>query len=77
MKMSNTIAGGVYVVAVTKNGKTEYWAAATEPHRAVEIVKKHLRPGWIAFMTERRLSPQRVGMLKLMPNTVRRIKEAK
>ena len=76
--MSSTLACDVYVVAVTKHGKTEYWAAAaTEPERAVEIVKMHLGPGWIVFMTERRLHAQRLTRLKMMPNTVRRIKEAK
>jgi hypothetical protein len=27
--MSNTYAGGIYVIAATKDGKTEYWVAAT------------------------------------------------
>jgi hypothetical protein len=72
--MANTYAGGVYIVVATKNGATEYWAAATHRAKAVSAVKEMLPPGWDGTVTERRLTPDQVAELKLRANGVRKLK---
>lgn len=74
--MANTKIGGVYVVAATKAGKTEYWAAATRSEGAVEAVREQLPPGWTAEMTDRRLDPAKATSLKMRLNSVRKLKGA-
>jgi hypothetical protein len=71
--MSNALAGGIYVVMAQKDGKVEYWAAATIRDQAVAAVEKNLPPGWTATLTERRLTAQRVTTLKMRPNTVQKL----
>jgi hypothetical protein len=51
----------------------EYWAAATLQEDAVAAVEKELGPGWIATLTDRRLTSQRLSILKMRPNTVRKL----
>ena len=58
--MVNALAGGIYVIAATKDGKREYWAAATIREEAVASVQRELPPGWIATITDRRLTPQTI-----------------
>ena len=40
--MRRRLVGGVYIVQATKNGVTEYWAAATVHENAVVAVEKEL-----------------------------------
>jgi hypothetical protein len=75
--MSNALRGGIYVVAAVKDGQTEYWAAATIRADAVDAVKRQLPPGWDVFLTERQLTPQKIKALKLRPNAVCLLREAK
>jgi hypothetical protein len=56
--MANTYAGGIYVVAATKDGETEYWAAATPRAKAAFAVKEMLPPGWACTVTDRHLTPR-------------------
>jgi hypothetical protein len=44
--MHPRLVGGIYVVEATKDGVTEYWAAATLHENAVAAVEKELGPGW-------------------------------
>ena len=37
-------------------------------------VEKELGPGWIVTLTDRRLSNQRLSILKMLPNTVRKLR---
>lgn len=74
--MGNALAGGIYIIATTKHGKTEYWAAATVRGNAVNAVEQMLGPGWTATLTDRRLAPEKVRALKLLPNGVCQLKEA-
>jgi hypothetical protein len=63
--------GGIYVVE--KDGVAEYWAAATLQENAVAAVEEELGPGWIATLTDRRLTSQRLSLLKMRPNSVRKL----
>ena len=71
--MGNALAGGIYVVAATKDGTTEYWAVATVRDEAVAAVLRELPSGWSAIVTDRRLSTQRIAALKMRPNSVRKL----
>ena len=71
--MRRRLVGGIYVVEVKKDHVTEYWAAATLQEKAVAAVEKELGPGWIATLTDRRLTSQRLSMLKMRPNAVRKL----
>jgi hypothetical protein len=75
--MGNALGGGIYVVATTKDGKTEYWAAATVRAEAVAAVRRQLTGEWTVTLTERRLTSQKIRALKLGPNAVCRLREAK
>ena len=67
------MAGGIYVIAATKDGKREYWVAATIREEAVAAVQRELPPGWIATISDRRLTLQTIKNLKLRPNSVRKL----
>jgi hypothetical protein len=71
--MTMVIADVVYVVSATKNGQSEFWAAATPPDSAAAQVQGSLPPGWEAKLTGWRLGAERVAELQMAPNTVRRI----
>ncbi len=71
--MRRRLVGGIYVVEAKKDGAAEYWAAATLQENAVAAVEKELGPGWIATLTDRQLTSQRLSMLKMRPNTVRKL----
>jgi hypothetical protein len=53
---------------------TEYWAAATLQESAVAAVEKEVGPGWIVSLTDRRLDDQRLSILQMRPNTVRKLR---
>jgi len=72
--MGNTLAGGVYIVAATKDNQTDYWAAATRREDAVGAVYRLLAPGWMATLTERRITPDQVRAMKLRPGGVRKLR---
>jgi hypothetical protein len=74
--MGSTFLGGIYVVAATKDGKTDYWVAATRREDAVIAVELLLGPGWTVALTDRRVSPQQIDALKLRPNGVCQLKSA-
>ena len=71
--MNRSIAEVVYVVSATKNGQSEFWAAATRRDSAAELVQGLLPPGWAAKLTGWRLGAERIAELQMAPNTVRRI----
>jgi hypothetical protein len=71
--MRNRVSGGIYVVEAMKDGAVEYWAAATLRENAVAAVAKQLESEWIVTLTERRLTNQRLSILKMLPNTVRKL----
>jgi hypothetical protein len=71
--MGREYAGGIHVIAATKDGKTEYWAAATRREHAVDEVRKALPPGWNATFTERRISAETVRGLKMQRMSVRKL----
>jgi len=72
--MGNEYAGAVYVIAATKDGATEYWAAATPRDQAIKAVQEQLAPGWSASMTDRRLDTAQVAELEMRLNSVRKLK---
>jgi hypothetical protein len=72
--MGDTEIGGVYVVAATMNGRTEYWAAATPRDDAVATVLSQLPKGATASLTDRRLTPSQLYAVKLKINTARPLK---
>ena len=69
----NKFADVVYVVSATKNGQSEFWAAATPRDSAAAQVQGSLPPGWEAKLTGWRLGAERIAELQIAPNTVRRI----
>jgi hypothetical protein len=71
--MRRRLFGGIYVVEAMKDGVVEYWAAATLQENAVSAVARHLGPEWIVRLTEQRLTNQRLSILKMLPNTVRKL----
>ena len=72
--MGNTLAGDVYVVAATKDGETEYWAAATPREEAIGAVRERLPPGWTAGLTVSCITVEHAATLNLRPNGVRLLK---
>jgi hypothetical protein len=71
--MRKRLFGGIYVVEAMKDGVVEYWAAATLQENAVAAVAKQLGPEWIVTLTEQRLTSQRLSILRMLPNTVRKL----
>jgi hypothetical protein len=68
--MRRRLVSGLCVVQAKKDDIVEYWAAATLPENAVGAVERELGPGWIVILTKRRLTGQRLSLLKMLPNTV-------
>jgi hypothetical protein len=60
----------VYIVAASKNGRTELWAAATPRQRAAAAVQRLLPPGWRVTPLGWRLSPTKAAALKMSSNSV-------
>jgi hypothetical protein len=71
--MGKLYAGGIYVVAASKDGKTEHWAAATSPKQATAAVQLVLGATWKIKLINRRLTPAQVAELSLQPDDVRRL----
>ena len=71
--MRKRIFGGIYVVAAMKDGEVEYWAAATLQEDAVAAVHKQVGPDWLITLTDQRLTNKRLSILKMQPNTVRKL----
>jgi hypothetical protein len=74
--MNTTFADVLYVVTATKNGQSEFWAAATPRRVAAAQVQRSLPPGWKAIVTSWRLSRGRAAELEMRTNTVRKLTEA-
>jgi len=75
-RMNTIFADVVYVVSATKDGQSEFWAAATPCRVAAAQVQRSLPPGWKATLTSWRLSSGRAAELEMRPNTVRKLTEA-
>jgi hypothetical protein len=71
--MTTLIADVVYVVSATRNGQSEFWAAATPRDSAAAQVQGSLPPGWEAKLTGWRLGAERIAELQMAPDTVRKI----
>jgi hypothetical protein len=73
MLMRKRLFGGIYIVAAMKAGEVQYWAAATLQENAVAAVEKQVGPEWLVTLTEQRLTNKRLSILKMLPNTVRKL----
>jgi hypothetical protein len=71
--MRNESTRAVYIVTATRNGRTEFWAAATPRHQAATAVQRVLPPGWRVMFLGWRLSPTRAAGLKMSLNGVRKL----
>jgi hypothetical protein len=71
--MGKEYTGAVYVVAASKEGKTEHWVAATSPKEAVLAVQLILGPTWKVALTNRLLTPSQRAELNLRLDDVRRL----
>jgi hypothetical protein len=71
--MRNGVARAVYIVAATKDGRTEFWAAATPRRYAADAVQQALPPGWRVIFLGWRLSPAKAAALKMSSNSVRKL----
>jgi hypothetical protein len=65
-----------YVVEATKNGQTEYWAAATHRDDALAVVRTQTSPDWNLVLTTRCLMRKQAAELKMMHNTVLKLEAA-
>jgi hypothetical protein len=74
--MGNGYANTIYVVIAWKDGRSEFWAAATPPHKAATEVQQFLPSGWIANFTGWRLPPQKSTGLKMRANSVRKLEHS-
>jgi len=74
--MGSDYAGGIFLVTATKDGKTEYWAAATPSAYAVDAVRAQIAPGWKLALTGIRLTTTQVAELNMRPDSVRKLKDA-
>jgi hypothetical protein len=71
--MRNGAARAVYIVVATKNGQTEFWAAATPRHRAAAAVQELLPAGWRVMFLGWRLSPAKAAALKMSSGSVHKL----
>lgn len=71
--MRNGFTRAIYIVTATRNGRTEFWAAATPRHRAAAAVQRVLQPGWRTMFLGWRLSPTKAAALKMSSNSVRKL----
>jgi hypothetical protein len=71
--MGNEYAAGIYVVAATKDGAIQYWAAATPRRAAEKLIEQLLAPGWMVAPTDRRLSTDQLAALNLRPGGARQL----
>jgi len=71
--MRKGFARAVYIVTATKNGRTEFWAAATTRHRAADTVRRLLPPGWRVAFFGWQLSRTKAAALKMSSNSARKL----
>jgi hypothetical protein len=69
-------ARNVHVVEATKDGQTEYWAAATHREDAITAVRCLVDPDWDLVVTERRLTRKKCAELKMRHNSARELEAA-
>jgi hypothetical protein len=74
--MGHDYAADIYVVAATKDGAVEYWAAAMPRWEAEMLIEQLLAPGWMVALTDRRLTTGQVAALNLLPGGARQLKAA-
>lgn len=72
-RMGKGYADAVYAVAASKNGKTQYWVAATRPKQATAADQLLLGPTWSVKLSNHRLTPPQLAELNLRPDEVRRL----
>ena len=75
-EMRNAFARNVHVVEATKDGQTEYWAAATHRDDTVVAVLSQVYPDCDLVLTERRLTRKQRAELKMPRNSVRKLEAA-
>lgn len=71
--MKTVFANIIYVVSASKDGRSEFWAAATPRRLAAAQVQQLLPSGWTAVLTGWRLNPEKAAELKMRGNTVRKL----
>ena len=71
--MGDRLASDIYIVATSKNGRTEHWAARTPRDEAVTAVQQQLAPGSTATLTVMRMRTDEAERLKLPLNGVRQL----
>jgi hypothetical protein len=71
--MGKTLAGGVQIVAASKDGKTSFWFVAMPRERALKAMREMLAPGWSAVLTDHHITAARVIALEMRPNSIREI----
>jgi hypothetical protein len=65
--------GGIYIVRAERDGLVEHWAAATTQENAIPEVGRELGSGWTLTLAEDRLASSQLSVLKMRPNTVRKL----
>lgn len=65
-----------HVVQATKDGQTEYWAAASHRDDALALVGSQTPSDWNLLLTERCLKGEQAADLKMMHDSVRKLTDA-
>jgi hypothetical protein len=65
-----------HVVEATNNGQTEYWVVTTHRDDALTVVGRQVDPDCKLVLTERCLTGEQAGALKMMHNSVRKLEAA-
>jgi hypothetical protein len=71
--MGDTYASDIHVVAATKDGQTQFWAAALPLHEVLAQVALEVGDGWALTVTTKRLTVQKAAALNMRSNSIRRI----
>jgi hypothetical protein len=58
-------AEGVFIVAATKDGETEFWTAAVPEDEVLMAVALETGPGWELTITTLRMTAEKAAMLNL------------
>lgn len=64
---------GIHVVAATGEDRTEFWAVAATPTKALVEVLQRLPAGWMVTLTGESLTLQEGAELHFRPNEVRKL----
>jgi phage replication-related protein YjqB (UPF0714/DUF867 family) len=66
--MTETFVDGLQVVVATKGREHQYLVAVTTRKKAATVVRKRLKDGWKATLTDKQITVRQAHKLNLRPN---------